>query len=688
MINDAKPRLIITNSNDTKIKQIIGENQNVKLFNLNDILINDNGSDIIIPNTNSKKNVACVLYTSGSTGLPKGVLLSNESIMNRLFWQWDEFRLDETDIGAFKTSMNFVDHIAEIFAFILKGLPIVVIDPEITSSSINALIDTLYDYKVTYFVLVPSLLRNILIYTKATKNYFKLNHIKRYVCSGEKLTRDLLDLFFEVTSDLKIKPVVSNFYGSTEVTADITFITFKSKEQVEKLVLSKSDVPIGVPISNSRVYLFDENMQIIDTEDKIGEIYAGGKCLANGYLKNENETNKFVTINNEYLFKTGDFGYFHDSLLYYSGRADSQIKINGKRVDLAELEFHSTKIKEIKSLVPLVYNDFPIAFYESDSDLSTEILNEIIIGHLKDCVYEHMIPNIHNLIRIESIPLLYNGKIDKQKLKGIYEDKNQALQHRDTKIESKNFAKKVLDIIQKITGIIVKNSSSDLSFDKLGINSLNYVEIYFELNEILHKKISFDQFLSIKSVNELLDQSAEKNLGKSIYRIIKFSENESLAFEVLNMFVGTFNDRNIIHSTFPIESTEKNLYDCFHPMVEYLKSSDKCFVVFDVTKQKYVGGCFIYDYDDNPPFTIVNEFFFHLLELLDLVAKMAADKEKLRNKKILYSAIVTTSPETSQEENVMIINFIEENIINIGREFDFDAILTTNTSKLTQRIST
>lgn len=115
IINDSKPSVIITNTTECQnLKNIIND-QSIQLFHLNDILLEtkSNASEIerLGPAFNARDN-ACVLYTSGSTGLPKGVMLSNFTIMNRINWQWDEFILDDFDLGAFKTSLNFVSIIS------------------------------------------------------------------------------------------------------------------------------------------------------------------------------------------------------------------------------------------------------------------------------------------------------------------------------------------------------------------------------------------------------------------------------------------------------------------------------------------------------------------------------------------------------------------------------------------------
>ena len=143
------------------------------------------------------------------------------------------------------------------------------------------------------------------------------------------------------------------------------------------------------------------------------------------------------------------------------------------------------KLNIIQSFVPLIYEHSSsekhiIVFYKSNSnDKSTEQINKMIIDHLKSCVFSYMIPNVNNLIRIDTLPLLYNGKIDKMGLKKLYKEKQ------IKKVNSSNCSKttlkdQILEITQNVTGIYLDPKEIDLNlkFNELGINSLNSVEIF------------------------------------------------------------------------------------------------------------------------------------------------------------------------------------------------------------------
>lgn len=193
IMEDAQPLAIITDSSN--LKSIIDRCNNLKLNLIElEVLLNDetevdyDENSLALGSDWESNTDACILYTSGSTGKPKGVRLTHNTIMNRINWQWLEFEVDlARDIGIFKTSLNFVDHIAEIFAFILKGLPLVVCPPQILKNP-DLLINLIHEYRISHIVLVPSLLKAILGIYLAIISNFRLyeKHFFRYISVCQK----------------------------------------------------------------------------------------------------------------------------------------------------------------------------------------------------------------------------------------------------------------------------------------------------------------------------------------------------------------------------------------------------------------------------------------------------------------------------------------------------------------------
>ncbi|MEM6398887.1 MAG: amino acid adenylation domain-containing protein, partial [Cyanobacteria bacterium P01_D01_bin.116] len=160
-------------------------------------------------------DLAYAIYTSGSTGKPKAVLGKIRGIINRLHWMWKTLPFAASEVCIQKTSMNFVDHVAEIFSPLLKGIPLVVV-PDNIRSDVLRLMSLLSDKKITRIVVVPSLLKAMLDTTP--EELTKLQYLKYVFCSGEALPLKLASSFHEKLSSARL----FNLYGSSEVAADVT----------------------------------------------------------------------------------------------------------------------------------------------------------------------------------------------------------------------------------------------------------------------------------------------------------------------------------------------------------------------------------------------------------------------------------------------------------------------------------
>lgn len=194
--------------------------------------------------TQPYQELAVVLYTSGSTGTPKGVRLTHRNIYNRLHWQWRTFPYAVGEVAIFKTALTFVDSIAEIWAPLLKGIPIVIV-PKVVTQNPERFVDTLERFKVTRLVLVPSLLSSIL---SNLEQKDKLRYLRLWVCSGEVLPAHLLHQFYQ-----NLNGVVCNFYGSTEITGDVTSVIFRCKEDVDTSLV-EGRVPLGTYINRNFIH--------------------------------------------------------------------------------------------------------------------------------------------------------------------------------------------------------------------------------------------------------------------------------------------------------------------------------------------------------------------------------------------------------------------------------------------------
>lgn len=238
ILDDAKPALIVTSTT------VLGDVRFDKLVKDLAVFCYDGDEQVRLANgehylPTAGQDLAVVLYTSGSTGTPKGVRLTHRNIYHRLSWQWRVFPYGQGEVCCFKTALTFVDSIAEIWAPLLKGVPIVIV-PKIVTQNPEVFVATLDAHQVTRLVLVPSLLSAILTYIDGNKSLNRpLQQLRLWVCSGEVLPPLLLQQFFQ-----NFNATVCNFYGSTEVTGDVTYVQFNNQEDVDKLLL-ENRIPLG-----------------------------------------------------------------------------------------------------------------------------------------------------------------------------------------------------------------------------------------------------------------------------------------------------------------------------------------------------------------------------------------------------------------------------------------------------------
>lgn len=282
-----------------------------------------------------------VLYTSGSTGLPKGVQITHQMAMNRICWQWNQFPFQSGDVGCLKTSLQFVDSVVELFCHISKPVSMVIARRGITSH-VGEYLQVLERYCVTQVTVVATLMHGILSYLSSPPNAarYPLRQLRLWISNSEPLRPSLAEKFFEVFPDGC--RALCNFYGSTETMADVTFDVFHDVGDVRRKTSEDGILSIGHPISNSVVYLVGDSSKIVPMGE-IGEICVSGLNVNDkqGYVKEMNSAANFlqnpftdllrssfvglVVSEHLTLYKTGDYGRIIDGRIMYQGRRDQQV---------------------------------------------------------------------------------------------------------------------------------------------------------------------------------------------------------------------------------------------------------------------------------------------------------------------------------------------------------------------------
>ena len=353
-------------------------------------------------------HLAYLMYTSGSTGVPKGVLGLHRGTVNRLHWMWSAYPLAPGELCCQKTALSFGDSIWELFGPLLIGTPTVVL-PDAESREPRRLIAALSRHGVTRLVLVPSLLAAML--DSEPDLGARLPRLNLTISSGEALPAELARRFTAAAPRCRLL----NLYGSTEVAADVTCF------EVPHGPLET--VPIGRPLSNTTAYVLDGAMQLVPPGGE-GELYIGGVNLARGYHhRPELTTQRFVpdpfaAAPDARLFRTGDrVRRLPSGDLECLGRMDRQIKLRGFRVELGEVEAALAAHPGVSLAAVTLREDAALGRYLAGyvTARPRHVLDATELRtFLRERLPDYMIPAALSLL--PELPLLPSGKVDRQAL--------------------------------------------------------------------------------------------------------------------------------------------------------------------------------------------------------------------------------------------------------------------------------
>jgi amino acid adenylation domain-containing protein len=460
-------------------------------------------------------SLAYVMYTSGSTGQPKGVMVENRAII-RLVRNTNFCSFGADEVFLQFAPISFDASTFEIWGALLNGGRLVIMPPQPTS--LKDLVQVLREQSVTTLWLTTGLF-NLVIEERLED----LHSVRQLLAGGDVLSPRHVRRALEKLPNCRL----INGYGPTENTTFTCCHTMYPGEPIPEAV------PIGRPISNTQVYILDAQFRLVPP-GTAGELYTAGDGVARGYLNDAGTTaqkflpNPFATGDHDArMYRTGDLARWRsDGLVEFLGRADGQVKINGHRIEPGEIEIALGLHERVRQNCVVSYpgeqatQRLVAYFVSSDTGLNEAQLREFLAAKLP----EFMIPAF--FVRVESLPLTPNGKVDRSALVslGVPDRTISATGKAATELE-----KTIIDIWRK--GLGTDQIDVTDNFFDLGGDSLLLVSVHANLEKALQTVIPITDLFKFTSVQSLAHHlGGQMSPGQSVSDAQQRARKQRAAF--------------------------------------------------------------------------------------------------------------------------------------------------------------
>lgn len=510
---------ILENSNASLL---ITDPKLIKEINLGCSIIDINDSNINLEDSsnleimNSQKDLLYVLYTSGTTGNPKGVMVEQRNVVNMAYSWIEKYQLYKFKVELLQmASMYFDVFTGDLCRSLLTG-GTMHICPTHVRIDIEALYNLMIKSEINIFESTPSLVMTFMNYVN--DNNLSLDSLKLLIIGSDTCAiEDYKNLVRKYGKDVR----VINSYGITEATIDSSYY----EENEDNILSNLANTPIEKPLPNSKFYILDKGLKPLPI-GVIGELYIGGAGVSRGYYNNE-ELTKIRFLDNpfepgEKMYKTGDFAKWHkDGNVEFLGRIDNQVKIRGFRIELSEIENKLLQCEGIKDVVVMVRgnkeNDkYICAYVVYGKECNTLDLTVYLKDYLKESIPDYMIPSY--FIRLSEIPLTPNGKVDRRALP---EPKKE-----DNLYKYKSPRDKVDEMLVRIWSELLGRDNIGINdnFFDLGGHSLKATVLITKIHKEFNVQVPLKELFKLPTIEGLGNYI--KNANKDFYTNIEKVEEE------------------------------------------------------------------------------------------------------------------------------------------------------------------
>ncbi len=507
IIEDTQSPFLITKSDWLeKIKKLNVRSKNILLDRLGD---NDEDVSVDI----QENDLAYVIYTSGTTGNPKGTLLRHVGVLNLASWIQRVYDIRPEDRVLQFATFSFDASVYETFVSLFNGSTLYLIDDEERMSAEHFL-KTIDREGITVIPALPTVFFNQFSKYAKTHGERKFGKVRVVGVAGELLTGEVVRNFKKQFGN---ETTLLNLYGPTETTVAASY--YEVPDEIDENMYS---VPIGKAIDGTKLYVVNEKGERCKVGE-IGELWIASVGISLGYLNKPEKTaevfikNPFEDIFEGMVYKSGDLvKELEDGNLVFIDRKDTQVKIRGHRIEIAEIENRMCQIEGIHDAVVVVEEDdgekILKAFYTS-----TDVVDPaFIINELKKNLPSYMIPS--KMKRIGELPFAPTGKVDRKKLAMTEADRvvlvtNDIVNPRNQVEEDiLNAWKRVLNI----EGIGVKED-----FFEVGGHSLKIIEVLAEIKK-KYRGLSIKDFFELRTVEKLAAKALEEHKKEVQVKETKF----------------------------------------------------------------------------------------------------------------------------------------------------------------------
>lgn len=415
-IDNLKPAMIIADSQGIEKLEAEGFETDAKICNYEELVVADadvrKTQEILVKVVDT--DPCYIMYTSGTTGVPKGVVIPHRGVEDYANWLIDEFKITKEQVFGLQSGFHFDNSVFDMYCSFFTGAKMVII-PEILFMYPTKLIPYMNEKKIDIIFWVPTVMISVAdsgVFEEVLPEY-----LKTVVFAGEVMPNKQLNSWRRVLPQC----VYANLYGPTEITVDCLYYI------VDREFADNAPLPIGIDCPNKRILILKEDNTLAGVNEQ-GEICVLGCGVGLGYWNNPEVTAKAFCQNplnknyREIMYRTGDIGYrTEEGLVMYVGRGDSQFKLRGNRIELGEIENNALSVTGVERACALfdAENQEIVVFVKAKSEINLRKFNL----ELKQLVPKYMLPS--KLFLVDEFPYNQNNKIDRLALKKKYIDKKE-----------------------------------------------------------------------------------------------------------------------------------------------------------------------------------------------------------------------------------------------------------------------